>query len=644
MLFGVFFMMLYTFSNQEEKMVENWLKETLLQPGEFHGEVQKFIRRHIITLEVPETADEWQKKSSDLRQEILDKIVFHGIPSEWHKDEPEIIWGNVINTDKGYVIRKLRYEALPGLWLPALLYEPEKIDGKAPGILNVNGHVGPPGKTQDYEQIRCINLAKRGIIAIHPEWLVFGELSGDDYKHNRLAYLDLCGSCGLSVFYLAMKRGIDVLTMYPKVDSERIAMTGLSGGGWQTIILSSLDTRISATAPNAGYIGMECRTVFPGDIGDLEQNPNDLLTIGDYTHLTAMLAPRPSLIICNEKDDCCFQSYRARASVYDPVVPFFDLFGKAGDFYFHDNKDPGTHNYDKDNREQFYKFINKYFMPESKRIDPEIPSDDEVLSYDDLIVGIPENNANFYTLASQLMKELPRNQYSGKESLDEWQANAKQRLKDVLRVNQITVKASVEKESSDGDIKSKFYRFSMNDELSMPVVTVSKSSASNGSVAILCADNGKSSLIEQIDELVNNGSVVIAVDPFFMGECVPEGSLWQYAQMVSAVGERSLGIQAAQLGGVIEWACQEFGADKVSLYATGWNAGIAILCAGGLHNDKIRSVNVKDCPESLKLLVENHTDYETYPALFCFGLLEQFDVKELITLCLPAEVNVASVR
>jgi hypothetical protein len=30
---------------------------------------------------------------------------------------------------------------LPGLWVPVPLYEPEDLSGKAPAVLNVNGHI-----------------------------------------------------------------------------------------------------------------------------------------------------------------------------------------------------------------------------------------------------------------------------------------------------------------------------------------------------------------------------------------------------------------------------------------------------------------------------------------------------------------------
>jgi len=301
--------------------VGGWLSEPILRTNGFEAEVQRFIKSHVPPLQVPNTAPQWEKKSAELRREILDQVVLRNVPFAWYKDKPQIVWGKVLETDEGYRIKKLKYEALPGLWVPALLYEPARVAGKVPGILNVNGHT-VPGKSEEYEQIRCINLAKRGMLALHPEFLGFGELKDADYRHSRAAYLDLCGINGVAVFYLVAKRGIDVLEMYPETDSTRIGMTGLSGGGWQTIMLSSLDTRISAATPNAGYIGLAARAHYPQDQGDLEQNSADLLSIADYSHLTAMLAPRPALLIYNEHDDCCFSSPRARLSVFEPVIPF----------------------------------------------------------------------------------------------------------------------------------------------------------------------------------------------------------------------------------------------------------------------------------------------------------------------------------
>jgi len=631
---------LYTASEGDLNILNKILDQPILAQNEFKFEIQRFLKNRIPPLELPDTWEEWEDKSDTLRKKILKDIVFHNVPKNWYKNKPQVVWGEVIETQKGYRIRKLRYEALPGLWIPALLYEPVKESEKIPAVLNVNGHVGPPGKTIDYEQIRCINLAKRGILALHPEWLVFGELSHDDYKHNRLAYLDLCGTSGLSVFFLAMKRGIDVLEGYSRTDAKRIAMTGLSGGGWQTIILSSLDTRISATAPNAGYIGLDYRADFRGDIGDLEQNPNDLLTIADYTHLTAMLAPRKALLIYNEKDDCCFQAYRARKSVFEPIVPFYQLAGKEENFQYHENRVPGTHNYDKDNREQFYRFINRCFLPESEWNDSEIPSDDEVMKYEDLLVGIPENNANFFTLASELMKDLPRKKpKDNPEDMTKWQIKAIKKLRKILRVKDMKFQASIVSEGTEGNFMVKRYKLTVNRELTIPMAVISRIDEKPGPVVILMSDKGKRTLGEEISELTKKGMTVIAVDPIFTGESMSEDCpFWQYAQMVSAVGERTLGIQTAQVSAVMSWACREFKVDKVTVYGVGWNTSIVALTATGLHNSLVKELYIRDYPESLKILIENHVDYEQKPALFCFGLLERFDIPELTMLCSPVQV------
>ena len=55
---------------------------------------------------------------------------------------------------------------------------------------------------------------------------------------------------GYGVFNRAVP---DTLAAYPHVDANRIAFTGLSGGGWQSIVISSLDTRVALTDRVAGF-------------------------------------------------------------------------------------------------------------------------------------------------------------------------------------------------------------------------------------------------------------------------------------------------------------------------------------------------------------------------------------------------------
>src|SRR5205085_3965560 len=128
------------------------------------------------------TAEEWERHARRIRADVLDKVVFRGAAKAWRDAKVGVKWFDAIPGGPGYRIRKLRYEALPGLWIPALLYEPDQLAGKVPIILNVNGHDGN-GKAAPYKQIRCINQAKRGMLALNVEWLGMGQLRGEGFHH-----------------------------------------------------------------------------------------------------------------------------------------------------------------------------------------------------------------------------------------------------------------------------------------------------------------------------------------------------------------------------------------------------------------------------------------------------------------------------
>ena len=151
-----------------------------------------------------------------MRKQML-RLFFRG-HADGLLDEVPRVEVDTIETSAGYRIRKLRYEGYPGMWIPALLYEPTEVRGSIPAVLNPNGHhMG--GKAMDYKQARCINLAKRGMLALNSEFIGMGELRAD-LDHNRIGALDLCGTAGIGVFYLTMKRALDVLLAHPHADSD----------------------------------------------------------------------------------------------------------------------------------------------------------------------------------------------------------------------------------------------------------------------------------------------------------------------------------------------------------------------------------------------------------------------------------------
>ncbi len=267
------------------------LQQPLLAPGQVLAEVRRFIEPRIAA--PPKFADraQWEQAAAALRRDMLEQIVFRGAASKWRDAHCGVEWLETIDGGPGYRIRKFRYEALPGMWIPGLLYLPDKFVGKVPVAVNVNGH-DPEGKAVGYKQLRSINLAKRGMLVLNLEWFGMGQLRTSGFAHGRMNQLDLCGASGLAPFYLALSRAIDIAAALEGADKDRIAVAGLSGGGWQTILISALDERMALANPVAGYGGFRSNILFD-DMGDSEQAPNDMAQLIDYTHLTALRRRAP---------------------------------------------------------------------------------------------------------------------------------------------------------------------------------------------------------------------------------------------------------------------------------------------------------------------------------------------------------------
>jgi len=85
----------------------------------------------------PSSAKQWSDDEKRLRQRILRDVVYHGWPQEWVDSAPHFELMGTIETDKGYQIRKLRYQIVPGFLGTALLYEPENIHERMPAVLNL---------------------------------------------------------------------------------------------------------------------------------------------------------------------------------------------------------------------------------------------------------------------------------------------------------------------------------------------------------------------------------------------------------------------------------------------------------------------------------------------------------------------------
>jgi len=136
-------------------------------------------------------------------------------------------------------------------------------------------------------------LAKMGAVVFSYEMFGYGEsllqITPADHRTSFTSTMQTLNSI----------RVIDFLTSLPYVDSKRIGVTGESGGGTQTFLLTALDDRVTVSVPVvmvSSYYqgGCACESGLP------IHSCTDLMT--NNVEIAAMASPKPLLIISDGSD------------------------------------------------------------------------------------------------------------------------------------------------------------------------------------------------------------------------------------------------------------------------------------------------------------------------------------------------------
>ncbi|NLG27930.1 MAG: hypothetical protein GX557_08465, partial [Chloroflexi bacterium] len=155
---------------------------------------------------------------------------------------------------------------------------------------------------------------------------------------------------------------------------------------------------------------------------------------------------------------------------------------------------------------------------------------------------------------------------------------------------------------------------------------------------VAACDAGRDALVDTVERACARRQRVLAVDVLLTGELrIADARPGQYPMMLATVGERPLGLQAGQLCAVTRWAEASYGV-PVALVGQGRAMGLAALIASALGASAVR-VAALEVPVSLRLLIERGVHYDACPTVFSFGLLQALDVRELVALALPRDIE-----
>lgn len=615
------------------------LAGAILDEGQATQEILSLLEPLVPELTPPASVASWERERERLRRRFLDEVVLRGEAVRWAAAPSSVQWLEVVE-GRHHRVRKLRYEILPGLFVPALLYEPKTLPAAAPVVLHLNRHGRRSDMASFDEQARCINLARRGVISLDVEWFGQGLLRTSGFRHTRMNQLDLVGTSGLAPFWLLMHKGLDVLLSHPSADRGRVAVTGLSGGGWQTIALSALDPRVTAANPVAGYAALSTRLAHEKDLGDSEQSPSDAFRVLEFTHLTAMLAPRPLLLTYNAKDDCCFRADRALSPLLDAARPFYALYGHEEHLTSHVNHEPGTHNYKADNRRALYRFLADHFWEgkdphDGRDLDVRV----DVLERKELYVALPEANHDFHSLALDLLADLPARPLPDDEAdVARWQLTTRARLRALTRMRDVRVTEVVSMaRPTVGSVKAEAHELRLDNGITVPVLELSR--GGERVTAIVIGDDGRRSLAERVSEQLAAGRRVLALDLLHVGERQLRPKDWIVSLLVAGLGERSLGLAAGELAAVAGWSREALGSTTTSVVTDGPRSSVAALVAAAT-TEAIDDLSLGGVYPTLADVIRKDLTVEHAPELFAFGLLAEVDVRDMIALVAPRPVRV----
>lgn len=321
------------------------------------------------------TEEEWEQRQAEVREKLMDIVGPFPEKTPLNPRVTEIL------VKEGVKVEKLIYESQPGFYVTAALFMSENLQGKAPAIIYCSGHSDLGFRSETYQH-KILNLVRKGFIVLAFDPLGQGErmqypeggedqskIGGPTKEHGYAG-----AQCFISGSSLAKHmiwdgiRTVDYLLTRPEVDSQRIGITGRSGGGTQTAYIAAFDDRIYAVATEAYITTLDILLKTKGP-QDAEQNFMHFIEQGlDLADLLEVRAPKPAMIISTTRD---FFSIEGARQAYAEVQQAYQAYDKEENISM--SEDDEAHASTPKNREAMYAFFQKHLQNPGNAKDQNVP-------------------------------------------------------------------------------------------------------------------------------------------------------------------------------------------------------------------------------------------------------------------------------
>lgn len=330
---------------------------------------------------VPSSIAEWNVRKEYVSRQIRVACGLWPMP-----ERPAIqatVHGRVERDD--YTVDRVYFESSPGLLVTGSLYLPKNVSGRLPVVLCPHGHwqngrfhdhgdsqiekeLASGGETDKVGgrhplQARCVQLARMGCMVFIYDMLGYADGSSltQELAHGfakQRPGLSAADNFGLfsaqselrSLNAMGLQtwnsiRALDWIMSRPDADTSRIGVTGASGGGTQTFILTALDERVTAAFP-----AVMVSTAMQG--GCTCENASYLRVGTGNIEFAAMAAPRP--IAMTGADDWTVD---IETKGLPELKRLYAMYGVPENVHAEYMKFP--HNYNLPSRMMMYDFFNR---------------------------------------------------------------------------------------------------------------------------------------------------------------------------------------------------------------------------------------------------------------------------------------------
>ena len=295
----------------------------------------------------PGSLEQWQSRSTMILDQIRKGMQLQSLPST-PSSSPVIHSKKIMD---GYTVENVFFESLPGFFVTGNLYRPTKTQKKYAGVLSPHGHDGKlEGRFREQNQIRCAMMAKMGAIVFTWDMIGYADAKQLEHKHPMALKLQTINSI----------RALDFLLSLPDVNPERIGITGESGGGTQTFLLTALDNRIKVAVPTVMvsahfFGGCVCESGMPIHKANNYQTCN--------AEIAALAAPRPMLMI-SDGDDWTRNNPKVEFPFMQQVYALYGKKSRVENVHLANEK----HDYGPGKRMALYPFISKHLKLKMKSV------------------------------------------------------------------------------------------------------------------------------------------------------------------------------------------------------------------------------------------------------------------------------------